>query len=54
MWDADARIDRSLYPNMGEVMSDHGEYEKYDITRERMTEIAQDDYDNYVYPTEVE
>ena len=35
---------------MGEVMFDHGKYaEKYDITRERITELAQEDYDDNVY-----
>jgi hypothetical protein len=52
LWDADAQIDRSIYPKIGEVMFDHGEYEKYDITRERITEIAQEDYEDNVYPTE--
>jgi len=37
---------------MGEVMFDHGQYES--VTRERMTEIAQWDYDNNVYPTNVD
>ncbi len=54
LWDADAQIDRSIYPKIGEVMFDHGEYEKYDITRERITEIAQEDYQDNVYPTGVE
>ncbi|MEE8406624.1 MAG: MSMEG_1061 family FMN-dependent PPOX-type flavoprotein [Acidimicrobiia bacterium] len=54
LWDADAQIDRSIYPKIGEVMFDHGKYEKYDITRERITEIAQEDYQDNVYPTEVE
>ncbi len=54
LWDADAQIDRSIYPKIGEVMFDHGEYEKYDITRERITEIAQEDYEDNVYPTGVE
>jgi PPOX class probable FMN-dependent enzyme len=54
LWDADAQIDRSIYPKIGEVMFDHGKYEKYDITRERITEIAQEDYEDNVYPTEVE
>ncbi len=32
-------------------MYDHGRYaEKYEYTRERLTELAQDDYENYVYP----
>ena len=52
LWDADAQIDRSTYPKMGEVMFDHGQYES--VTRERMTEIAQWDYDNNVYPTNVD
>ena len=52
LWDVDAQIDRSVYPKMGEVMFDHGRYE--DVTKERMTEIAQWDYDNNVYPTEVD
>jgi PPOX class probable FMN-dependent enzyme len=54
LWDADAQIDRSIYPKIGEVMFDHGKYEKYDITRERITEIAQEDYQDNVYPTGVE
>jgi len=48
LWDVDAQIDRSAYPKMGEVMFDHGKYA--DISREDMTEIAQWDYDNRVYP----
>jgi PPOX class probable FMN-dependent enzyme len=54
LWDADAQIDRSIYPKIGEVMFDHGKYEKYDITRERITEIAQEDHEDNVYPTGVE
>ena len=50
VWDPDAQIDRSIYPKMGEVMFDHGKYEKYDVTRERIADMAQDDYDNNVYP----
>lgn len=50
LWDPDAHIDRATYPKMGEVMFDHGQYEA--VTRERMTEIAQWDYDNNVYPTD--
>ena len=50
LWDPDAQIDRSIYPKMGEVMFDHGRYT--DISRERMTEIAQADYDTNVYPTD--
>lgn len=48
LWDPEARIDRSIYPKIGEVMFDHGQYD--DISREKITELAQDDYDNYVYP----
>lgn len=33
---------------MGQVMFDHGRYT--DVTRERITELAQDDYDNDVTP----
>lgn len=54
LWDPEAQIDRSTYPKMGEIIFDHGEYEKYALTRERTAELAQDDYDNNVYPTEVE
>jgi PPOX class probable FMN-dependent enzyme len=54
LWDPEAQIDRSTYPKMGEVIFDHGKYEKYALTRERTAELAQDDYDNNVYPTEVE
>ncbi len=50
LWDPDAQIDRSIYPKMGEVMFDHGRYT--DISRERMTEIAQADYDTNVYPAD--
>lgn len=50
LWDPDAQIDRSIYPRMGEVMADHGHSEKHGISRERMAEIAQDDYDRNVYP----
>ncbi len=50
VWDPEAQIDRSTYPKIGEVIFDHGKYgEKYDVTRERITELAQDDYDNYTY-----
>ncbi|MEN8238169.1 MAG: MSMEG_1061 family FMN-dependent PPOX-type flavoprotein [Actinomycetota bacterium] len=52
LWDPDAQIDRSIYPKMGEVMFDHGRnYEQYGIDRERMTKVAQDDYDENVYPS---
>lgn len=55
LWDPAAQIDRSIYPRMGEVMFDHGKrYEKHNIDRERMTQMAQDDYDNYVYPTDLD
>ena len=50
VWDPEAQIDRSTYPKIGEVMYDHGRYsEKYEFTRERITEAAQDDYENYEY-----
>jgi PPOX class probable FMN-dependent enzyme len=48
LWDPDAQIDRSTYPRMGEVMFDHGQYAN--VTRDEMTEIAQHDYDENVYP----
>ena len=50
VWDSDAQIDRSDYPKMGEVMFDHGRYgEKYEVTRERITELAQEDYETGEY-----
>ena len=50
VWDPEAQIDRSIYPKMGEVMFDHGKFgEKYEYTRERIAELAQDDYENDVY-----
>jgi uncharacterized protein len=52
LWDSEAQIDRSTYPKMGEVMFDHGKYDN--LPRERMTDIAQEDYEHNVYPTEVE
>jgi PPOX class probable FMN-dependent enzyme len=52
LWDQTAQIDRSTFPKMGQVMFDHGQYT--DITRDRMTEIAQDDYDTNVYPADTE
>ncbi len=51
LWDPDARIDRSIFPKMGEVMFDHARAEKHDVTREQLAEIAQHDYDHNVYPT---
>ena len=50
IWDPEAQIDRSTFPKMGEVMFDHGKYgEKYDITREKITELAQEDYETGEY-----
>jgi PPOX class probable FMN-dependent enzyme len=49
LWDPSAQIDRSTYPKMGQVMHDHGRYT--DVTRERMIAIAENDYENNVYPT---
>lgn len=49
LWDPEAHIDRTAYPKMGEVMFDHGQYQKYDLTREAMAKIAQDDYEQNVY-----
>jgi PPOX class probable FMN-dependent enzyme len=50
LWDPEARIDRSTFPKMGEVMFDHGNYgDRYDVTRQETAEMAQDDYDNNVY-----
>lgn len=49
VWDSDAQIDRSTYPKMGEVIFDHGKYEKFGVTREWTADAAQDDYDNNVY-----
>lgn len=49
LWDPEAQVDRSVYPRMGEVMADHGQSERLGISRERMTEVAQDDYDHNVY-----
>jgi len=51
LWDPGAQIDRSIYPKMGEVMFDHGKLQG--VSRSQMTEIAQDDYDHNVYPSEV-
>lgn len=46
----DAQIDRATYPKIGEVMFDHGKYEdNHDITRERIAERAQEDYEDNVY-----
>jgi hypothetical protein len=53
LWDPEAQIDRSIYPKMGEVIFDHGKYERYELTRERTVELAQDDYENNVYPSQV-
>lgn len=50
VWDAEAQIDRSTYPKMGEVIFDHGKFgEKHEVTREWTPDAAQDDYDNNVY-----
>jgi PPOX class probable FMN-dependent enzyme len=54
LWDSDAQIDRSIYPKMGQVMFDHGKYQKYDLTRQQVTELAQDDYENNVYPSQID
>lgn len=52
LWDPDAQIDRASYPRMGEVLADHSRSERdFGVSREEMTELAQDDYDNHVYPT---
>jgi hypothetical protein len=53
-WDSDAQIDRSIYPKTGRVIFVHGKYEKYDLTREHATESAQDDYENNVYPSQID
>lgn len=51
VWDPDARIDRSIYPSVGEVMFDHGKLERYGFTRESTIHCAIDDYASNVYPT---
>jgi hypothetical protein len=35
-------------------MFDHERYEKYDLTSEQVTELAQDDYENNVYPSPID
>ena len=50
VWDPDARIDRSSYPRMGEVMADHSRSDEFGLSREEMTRLAQEDYDNDTYP----
>lgn len=49
LWDPEARIDRSVYPKLGEVVFDHGKAERHGVTREAMSEKAQADYENNVY-----
>jgi uncharacterized protein len=52
VWDPDARIDRSVYPTVGEVMFDHGGFAKYGYTRESTIECARDDYATNLYPAD--
>lgn len=49
LWDPEARIDRSIYPKLGDVVFDHGKAERHGVTRDAMREMAQDDYENNVY-----
>jgi len=49
LWDPDARIDRSVYPKIGEVVFDHGKADRHGVTRDAMNDMAQDDYENNVY-----
>jgi PPOX class probable FMN-dependent enzyme len=50
LWDPEAQVDRSIYPKMGEIMFDHGQFDRYDFTRDQYVDIIQNDYDNNVYP----
>jgi uncharacterized protein len=52
LWDPDARIDRSIYPSVAEVMFDHGRLGELGYTLDELSECAADDYANNVYPTE--
>jgi uncharacterized protein len=51
LWDPDARIDRSIYPTVGEVIFDHGNLEALGYTRDYLIECAEDDYATNVYPS---
>jgi PPOX class probable FMN-dependent enzyme len=52
VWDPDARIDRSTYPSVAEVMFDHGRLEQLGYTREDLIECAAEDYATNVYPSD--
>lgn len=49
-WDPTAFVDRSVYPNVGEVMYDHGQLDQYGYTRESTIDCATDDYATNLYP----
>ncbi|MFO7699905.1 MAG: pyridoxamine 5'-phosphate oxidase family protein [Acidimicrobiia bacterium] len=51
LWDPDARIDRSIYPTVGEVIFDHGDLGALGYTRDYLIECAEDDYATNVYPS---
>jgi len=51
LWDPDARIDRSIYPTVGEVIFDHGNLDALGYTRDYLIECAEDDYATNVYPS---
>lgn len=51
LWDPEARIDRSIYPTVGEVIFDHGNLDALGYTRDYMIECAEDDYATNVYPS---
>ena len=52
LWDADAWIDRSAYPTVGEVMYDHGDLERFGFTKEYALECGEDDYEKNMYPSD--
>ena len=52
VWDPEARIDRSVYPSVAEVMFDHGNLERLGYTRDDLIECARDDYATNVYPAD--
>ncbi len=52
VWDPEARIDRSVYPSVADVMFDHGNLELLGYTRDDLIECARDDYATNVYPAD--
>lgn len=51
VWDPEARIDRSVYPTVGEVLFEHGKFGD-SFTLEQVIEMTDCEYERNIYPAD--